>query len=178
MQQEQLERVPEIVVIELVVADAMKADRRTRCDQKIQSGTNGRPSANGAGRPPGATACLLKNVTRTNPQVAFGCRSSNRTISSAVKSPAIANPSGLVCAIESDGRTAELQPQRQPRAMACARLFSSTSLMPSGPYSARVLNRVQRATQRQCGRGRRLPPGEFVRCSSAASSVPVAPACS
>src|SRR5215203_6106336 len=82
VQQEQLERVPEIVLVELVVADAMTAERL------------------------------------------------------------------------------RLQPQRQPRAMACARLFSSTSLIPSGPYSARVLNRVQRATQRQCGRGRRLPPGE------------------
>src|SRR5829696_10233231 len=52
-------------------------------------------------------ACLLRNVTRTKPQVAFGCRSSNRTISSAVKLPAIPDPSGLVCAIESDGRTAD-----------------------------------------------------------------------
>src|SRR5918994_5709331 len=39
VQQEYLERVPEIVVIKLVIADPMEADRCPRRNQKIQSGT-------------------------------------------------------------------------------------------------------------------------------------------
>jgi hypothetical protein len=39
VQHEHLERITEIVVIELVVADPMKADRCPRRNQKIQSGT-------------------------------------------------------------------------------------------------------------------------------------------
>ena len=51
---------------------------------KMSAVPNGRPSANGAGSPPGAIIRSLLYVSRTKPQVAFGSSLSRLLISSAV----------------------------------------------------------------------------------------------
>jgi hypothetical protein len=71
-QQQHLDRVAEIILIELLVT------------MKMSAVPNGRPSANGACRPPGAIIRSLLYVSRTKPQVAFGSSLSRVLISSAV----------------------------------------------------------------------------------------------
>jgi hypothetical protein len=60
------------------------------------------------------------------------------------------DPSGLLCAIESDGRTAD-NPAAAPAASNGLRLILifDIAVILSGPYIARVLNRVQRAIAAQ-----------------------------
>ena len=59
-----LDRIAEIVMIELVVADAVQLHRLLRRQHEIERRARP-PAANGAAMPPGAIWCLLMKVTRT-----------------------------------------------------------------------------------------------------------------
>ena len=86
VQHQHVDRITEIIMIKLVVADAMQPDRCARRYHKIERRASRRPSANCVGNPPGAIRFSLMKVTRTKPHVACGSSFSRARISSAVRS--------------------------------------------------------------------------------------------
>jgi len=86
VQHQHVDRITEIIMIKLVVADAMQPDRCARRYHKIEHRASRPPSVNYVGNPPGAIRFSLMKVTRTKPHVACGSSFSRARISSAVGS--------------------------------------------------------------------------------------------